>query len=51
MLYNLKESLVYRITQLCLWIIKTINKHKDRTLAKRLDDVAVLYDPKNRNKG
>ena len=46
MFYDIKERLVYRITQFCLWVIKKINRHKDRTLAKRLDDVAVLYDPK-----
>jgi len=46
MFYELRSSLVYRVTQFCLWIIKKINRHKDRTLAKRLSDVAELYDPR-----
>ncbi len=33
------------ITNLCLWIIFKLNGTKDRCLAKRLKDLADVYDP------
>ena len=45
MLYEIKFFTREKITDLCFYIIKIMNKYKDRCLAKRLNDLADYYDP------
>jgi hypothetical protein len=40
----LKYDFGYRVTSLCLWVIKTINRQKDRGLAQVLFDLAENYN-------
>ncbi len=44
-IHDLKEYVIELITDLSLWVIKKTNRYKNRCLAKRLHDLALLYDP------
>lgn len=41
---DLKESITFKITILCLYIIKKINPNKDRCLSQKLFEMAEDYN-------